>query len=290
LAAEVAWGPIQDFDYDVAILFSDILFPLEALGFGLKYTDQGPRLGFHLNPETFSQLKPADEVRDFLNFQGEATRLTREKLPKDKSLIGFVGGLWTLFVYACEGGHSGSLTQTKALLPLVQAFNAQLMVLLKATIENQLRGGAEVVMIFDTAAGELSPTLYREFVLPGLFELTRTFPNQLGYYSKGTQSSFLTPELLDLPWVGMGFDHRWDLPSMMKVRSQGFIQGNFDQALLHADLSSLKKYTQSYIQTWKELSLEERAGWVCGLGHGVLPKTPESHVKYFIEAMRGAFS
>lgn len=294
LACEVAWGPIQDFDFDVAILFSDILFPLEALGFGLQYTEQGPRLGFHLDPVTMGQLKAADDVKEELNFQGDAMRLTRARLPSNKSLIGFVGGPWTLFVYACEGSHAGSLTKTKSLLPLVNTFNQSLLPLLHWTIQRQLDGGAEVVMIFDTAAGELSPALYQEFVLPGLRELAQAFPKKLGYYSKGTQSSFLSPELMQLPWAGLGFDHRWNLPQWFRSGkndfNSGFVQGNFDQALLHADLASLKKYTRDYLKSWQELTPQQRAGWVCGLGHGVLPKTPESHVKYFIQAMREGLS
>lgn len=191
-------------------------------------------------------------------------RMTRARLPNSKSLIGFVGGLWTLFVYACEGSHSGSLTRTKALLPLVSSFNAQMITLLKWTIQRQFEGGAEVVMIFDTAAGELSPALYQEFVLPGLRELASAFPGKLGYYSKGTQESFYSTGLLDLPWAGFGFDHRWDLPALMKAKTLnlggGFVQGNFDQALLHADLASLKKYTQSYLRTWQNLTPARKSG------------------------------
>ncbi|MFZ3231533.1 MAG: uroporphyrinogen decarboxylase family protein [Pseudobdellovibrio sp.] len=297
LAAEVALGPVLDFDFDVAILFSDILFPLEALGFGLQYSDSGPKLDFHLDVETIHKMKPAVEVKDFLNFQGDAVKLTRERLPKDKSLVGFIGGPWTLFVYACEGGHSGSLTKTKSLLPFLNQFEEQLLILLEHTIQRQLNNGAEIVMIFDTAAGELSPALFNTFVLPSLKRLTKKFPNHLGYYSKGTQSSFFNNEFLSLPWAGMGFDHRWDLPAMMKSTlpevfnvKTGFIQGNFDQSLLHADFDSLKKYVSIYLDSWKELSIEQRAGWVAGLGHGVLPKTPEAHVKYLIQAIRKGLS
>ena len=291
LAAEVALGPIQDFDFDVAILFSDILFPLEALGFGLKYTEQGPKLGFQLSEATKPQLKPASEVCEFLRFQGEAVGLTRAKLPKDKSLVGFVGGLWTLFVYACEGGHSGSLVQTKSRLQLLPWFMEQIEQLHRWTIERQLAAGAEVVMIFDTAAGEISPRLFQQIVLPWLTKLAKQFPGKLGYYSKGTQSSFLSPEFLALRWAGLGFDHRWDLPIWMKQSKQqlsapGFTQGNFDQALLHADFSSFKKHLDDYLTTWKEIPVELRAGWVSGLGHGVLPKTPEAHVRFFVDTVR----
>ena len=90
LAAEVALGPVQDFDFDAAILFSDLLFPLAALGMGLDYTDRGPQLEWKLNPETFSQLRAVEDAWPHLQFQGEAMRATRERLPNDRSLIGFV--------------------------------------------------------------------------------------------------------------------------------------------------------------------------------------------------------
>ena len=98
LAAEVALGPVLDFDFDAAILFSDLLFPLEALGMGLEYTDRGPQLAWKLDRETFSQLRSVEEAWPHLLFQGEAVRATRARLPDDRSLIGFVGGPWTLFV------------------------------------------------------------------------------------------------------------------------------------------------------------------------------------------------
>lgn len=293
LATAVALGPVQDFDFDVAILFSDILYPLQALGFGLEYTDAGPQLGFHLDSEsTLQKLKPANSVKEFLNFQGDGVKLTRAQLPDSKSLVGFVGGLWTLFVYACEGTHGGSLTKTKNRLPLLNRFFSEMLILLEYTIERQLESGAEVVMIFDTAAGELSPALFNELVVPSLKKLAEKFPKKLGYYSKGTQSSFFSAEFLNLPWAGMGFDHRWDLPQLLSSRKtkSGFIQGNFDQALLHANFDDLKKYTSQYINSWKEVSSETRAGWVSGLGHGVLPQTPEAHVKYFIKTLREGLS
>lgn len=294
LAAEVAWGPIQDFDFDVAILFSDILFPLEALGMGLKYTEEGPRLSFQLDHDSIGKLKPADEACEFLNFQGQAMGLTRKKLPKDKSLIGFVGGIWTLFVYACEGGHSGSLTKTKAQMHLFPKFAEAMSTLHTYTIQKQLEAGAEVVHVFDTAAGELSPSLFQQYVVPSLKKLAQRFPHQLGYYSKGTQTAFLSADLLSAPWTGFGFDHRWDLPQFLrKSRNElnvpGFIQGNFDQALLHCSSDDLKKYLSDYITSWKNLTVEQRVGWVSGLGHGILPKTPEVNVHIFIQSIRKAF-
>src|SRR5437762_2911650 len=156
LAAEVALGPVLDFDFDAAILFSDLLFPLEALGMGLEYTDRGPELEWKLSENSISQLRSVEAAWPNLLFQGDAVRATRELLPLDRSLIGFVGGPWTLFVYAVEGTHKGSLNDSKKLLRLFSKFCDTIVPLLARNIELQLSNGAEVVMIFDTAAGELS--------------------------------------------------------------------------------------------------------------------------------------
>ena len=113
LAAEVALGPVNDFDFDVAILFSDLLFPLEALGMGLVY-DPGPKLDRRLTREELAHLRSVDEAVAHLEFQKKALELTRERLPKEKSLIGFVGGPWTLFTYAIGTGHDGDLISAKS--------------------------------------------------------------------------------------------------------------------------------------------------------------------------------
>lgn len=292
LAAEVAMGPIQDFDFDAAILFSDLLFPFKALGQGLEYTDHGPRLGFHLTNENIKQLKPWKEALPEMEFQKKAMQLTRERLPKEKGLIGFVGGPWTLFVYAVEGTHTGSLIKTKtALADLWPKFIEMMTPFLIENIRLQFEGGADTVMIFDTAAGELSPALYTQYIVPELKKLADAYPNKLGYYSKGTTADHYTSEaFINLRWLGRGLDHRFDLPEVLKKKSGGFLQGNFDQSLLHLDSAEFEKTLHNYLKPFKNLTPEQRKGWVCGLGHGVLPKTPERNVKRFVEIVRGTFS
>src|ERR1041385_2686013 len=191
LAAEVALGPVLDFGFDAAILFSDLLFPLEALGMGLQYTEQGPRLEWKLDEKSISQMRRVDDAWPRLQFQGEALRATRERLPRDCSLIGFIGGPWTLFVYAVEGTHKGSLNESKKLLPLFQRFCDTLVPLLERNIQLQLDHGAELVMIFDTAAGELAPNIFLSEVVPQLQALTALNPSRIGYYSKATQPAHL---------------------------------------------------------------------------------------------------
>lgn len=292
LAAEVALGPVEDFDFDVSILFSDLLFPLEALGMGLEYTDKGPRLGFQLRSENVKQLKSVGEALPALSFQQEAMRRTREILPKNKSLIGFVGGPWTLFVYACEGSHSGSLTYSKVNHELYKTYCEKMVPLLIQNIELQFAGGAEVVMILDTACGEVSPLYFQEYLQPQLLEISRAFPGRLGYYSKGSQPEFFnSSDWQSAPWAGQGYDHRTNLLKILPEKNRkGIVQGNFDQSLLFYEPAEFQRELRKYLHPLAELSPDQRKGWVCGLGHGLLPKTPEENVRSFVQIVREVFA
>lgn len=289
LAAEVAMGPIEDFDFDVAILFSDLLFPLEALGLGLEY-NPGPKLGRHLTTESLKTLTSIDGALEQLQFQKEAMKLTRQRLPNNKSLIGFVGGPWTLFTYAAEGEHKGSLQTAKSNFQLYRQFCEILVPLLEKNIQLQLDGGAEVVMIFDTAAGEVSPQVFSAYLEPYLNSLANKFPGKLGYYAKGTTESCMKNIFQQKHWAGFGVDHRWNLPLQLQQKRVGFLQGNFDQAMLFQDKADFKKSLQHYLEPYLHMTPEQRAGWVCGLGHGVLPKTPEDNVRTFISTVREVFA
>src|SRR5712692_3539763 len=231
LAAEVALGPVLDFDFDAAILFSDLLFPLEALGMGLEYTDRGPQLGWKLEEKSISRLRSVDEAWPHLQFQGDAVRATREWLPSDRSLIGFVGGPWTLFVYAVEGTHKGSLGESKKSLGLFPRFCEAIVPLLARNIAMQLECGAEVVMIFDTAAGELPAGIFQTEVGPQLQRITTKDASRIGYYSKGTLPAHLSQSLFtDGVLAGVGVDYRWEIGEALDSFPRGFVQGNFDPA------------------------------------------------------------
>lgn len=291
LAAQVALGPIEDFDFDVSILFSDLLFPLEAMGMGLKY-EPAPELGWHLTETTLRKLKTVGEALPDLEFQKQAAIETRKVLPKSKSLIGFIGGPWTLFAYAVEGSHKGGLEEAKKNLRLFKPFCEVLLPLLVENIRLQLDGGAEIVMLFDTAAGELSPAVYREYVVPALRALAVKYPKKLGYYAKGVQGAHLRDPLFSDTslFAGLGFDHRWEITDALTTYKVGFVQGNFDQSLLFQAPNEFKIQALRYLEAVKKLSLEERAGWVSGLGHGVLPATPEENVRELVRLVREVMS
>lgn len=297
LAAETAMGPMRDFDFDVSIFFSDLLFPLEALGMGLEYSP-GPKLGWQLRDDKdMKKLRPVAEAVPHLEFQKQALAATRAALPKDKSLLGFVGGPWTLFTYAVAGGHSGDLRDVKERLHLFAPFCEVMVPLLIENIKLQQSSGPDAVMIFDTAAGELSPKLYHQHVVPQLKKMMKAYPRYLGYYSKITTPDHLDHEVFtsESQWAGLGLDHRWNLAKALRSKNShssnsGFIQGNFDQALLFCEPQELESRVADYLKDFVALTPEQRAGWVCGLGHGVLQHTPQANVKRFVQLVRETFA
>lgn len=289
LAAEVALGPVEEFDFDVSIMFSDLLFPLEAMGMGLVY-DPGPKLGWRLNDGNLTKLRRTKDAIGDLQFQNLVLKETRKVLPKDKSLIGFVGGPWTLFSYAVEGEHKGSLIESKSNFALYQRFCEILLPLLEDNIALQLEGGAEIVMMFDTAAGELSSQAYREVVEYHVAYLASKFPGKIGYYSKNTVPAHLPGLRSKTFFAGFGVDHRWDLAAELKNSPRGFLQGNFDQSFLFCKPDEFEIRLSAYLEDFQGLTPYQRRGWVCGLGHGVLPATPEANVKRFVQRIREVFA
>jgi uroporphyrinogen decarboxylase len=290
LAAEVAMGPIRDFDFDAAILFSDLLFPLEALGMSLSYADGPPKLDGPLDRDRIASFRTLDEAVGRLQFQPDAIAATRALLPADKGLIGFVGGPWTLFVYAMEGSHAGAMRIAKSSWSLYRRFAERITPLLHRVIANQLGAGADVVMILDTAAGDLPPSYFHREVAPQLTGLAEAFANRVGYYTKAGHPALFGDAMGAAPWAGIGVDSRWDLTALLKRPGRGFVQGNFDPAWLFLPEPVLSAALAEFLDPIAALDLNDRRGWICGLGHGVLPGTPESAVQTFVSTVRRRFA
>lgn len=293
LACEVTLGPIQDFKFNAAILFSDLLFPLEQLGMGLSYKSGPPKLEWHLETtEDIKKLKVIKPAREFFAFQGEACKLLRERLPKDVTLLGFVGAPFTLYTYAVEGSHAGNLVSAKKGLydGRFEAFTKILLPELLQEMLIQAENGAQAVALFDTAAGELSPQDYKELVVPKITALLKDFkaksPNtKVIYYSKHTQSHHL--KALDLTHIDViGVDWRCDLVEIQKLLPPHvFVQGNFDPAWLHLSWDLLEKKANAYYNDLRERGLDFKR-WVAGLGHGVLIETPEENVRKLVQLIQ----
>ncbi len=293
LACEITLGPIQDFNFNAAILFSDLLFPLEQMGLGLNYKAGPPRLEWHLEtPEDIKKLKITQPGKEFYAFQGEACKLLRERLPEDVTLLGFVGAPFTLYTYAVEGSHAGNLVSAKKGL-FDGRFEAFCNLLLPEVLEEmivQAENGANAVALFDTAAGELCVQDYKEFIVPKITELLKNFksrcPNtKIIYYSKHTQAQFI--KAMDLTHIDViGVDWRCDLVEIQNILPKHvFIQGNLDPAWLHLPWEILEKKASLYYQDLRERGLDF-SRWIAGLGHGVLIQTPEENVRNLVKLIQ----
>jgi uroporphyrinogen decarboxylase len=296
LACEVTMGPIRDFDFDAAILFSDLLFPLEAMGTGLRY-DPGPKLDWHLESvKDLARLGGGAKLAQGLEFQAEAIRRIREELPPEKGLLGFVGGPLTLFCYAVEGSHSGELASARAGLSdgRFDGFNERLLDLLAENMALQARAGVDTVAVLDTCAGEFPSEVFAADVVPVLRALLEKYRKlvpdvPVTYYSKGSGPAHWTA-LEGLPISALGIDWRHDIAEVLELWGDRYaIQGNVDPNWLFLEASELERRLRDVFSRVKALPARARRGWICGLGHGVLPGTPEANVRLFLETQKEIF-
>ena len=291
LAAEVACGPINDFDYDVAILFSDILFPLELFDLELSY-NPGPNFENYLGPQHTSKKVADLQVEEHLNFQSEAIKITKNMLPEDKSLVGFIGGPWTVISYGLNLSKESEVNISSTEPFIEELLYDHLIPILRKNIKIQLDSGAEIVYVFDTNSKQLNKEYFTKKYLKNIEEeLFQPFPNKIAYFSKN--KSFYDLNKIGnnhLNLAGTVFPMEEGFRSYIGKSKKGFVQGNFSPISLLKPHEEFLLDFNDFLKKMKSLSVTDRAGWICSLNHGVLPKTPEDNVRHFIEAIREQFS
>mgnify|MGYP001570691876 FL=1 len=299
LARDITFGPLEDFGFDAAILFSDLLFPLEALGMGLDYVP-GPKLGWHLKTrEDLRRLTlPAatnGARAGFMEFQAEALKVIAQRLPTTKGLIGFVGGPWTLFCYAVDGSHAGGLEDSKRGLTdgRYEGFLEALVPLLADNMVLQARAGAHAVALFDTCGGEVDATTYAKHVVPALRMVLERFraacpETPVIYYSKKTDPAHWE-KLEGLPIQCLGVDWRHDLRDVLRDFGRGYaIQGNMDPEWITLPEAQCEEKTRAWFEGIAA-SGADLSGWICGLGHGCTPQAKEANVRRVIQLQHEIF-
>jgi uroporphyrinogen decarboxylase len=291
LACEVTLQPINAFDLDAAIIFADILPPLEGMGLSLEFVKgEGPLIH---NPvrtaEDVLRLQtPAPE--ESLAFTLDAIRLARRELaPRGIPLIGFSGAPFTLASYAVEGGSSRHLARVKMFMMDApntwHAFMSKLSTVAGEYLLAQARAGAQALQIFDSWCGELSPGDYRAFALPyttRTIEIARDGGVPIIHFGVGTAG------LLEL--IGeagadvVGIDWRTTLTdARRRLGSNVAIQGNLDPIALLASWDALQARAQAVL---KDAGTEP--GHIFNLGHGVLPQVPVDNVKRLVDFVHTA--
>ncbi|HEY5020522.1 MAG TPA: uroporphyrinogen decarboxylase family protein [Steroidobacteraceae bacterium] len=297
LAAEVTLGPIEEFGFDAAILFSDLLFPLEAMGMGLRYTP-GPQLDWYLkSPADLEKLRGGAERAVHMEFQARAIESLRARLSAQTCLIGFVGGPFTLYAYAVAGSHEGFARGRLDGLDngLYQGFNHRLCPLLAANMALQVQAGADCVAIFDTAAGTLPAQQFARYAAEPLAAVMQEFrarcpDTPVIYYSRDTGPAHWAA-LREIDLQCLGVDWRHDLIEVLHSQgSRWSVQGNIDPQWLLLPPPELEVRLRDYFARLLDQPAALRAGWVCGLGHGVLQTTPEANVHLALKIQREMFA
>ncbi len=282
LAAEVTLSAQQVLGVDAAILFADLPPLLIPMGFDLTY-EPGPtihnplRLGDDL--ERVRAIASAAEMGEVM----ETARLVRAGLPDDIPLIGFAGAPFTLASYAVEGGGSRDFRHTKTLMyadpSAWDAFLERIVESLIVYLRGQIAAGCQLVQLFDSWGGCLSPSDYRRYVLPSTQAVIRAIEAEVPVIHFLTGNPALLPLMREAGGQVIGLDWRVGLKEgWQTVGHDVAVQGNLDPVSLFADLNTLRARTQDVLN-----AAEGRPGHIFNLGHGVMPGMNPDNVKALVE-------
>lgn len=303
IASNLTLQPIDRYDglIDAAIIFSDILVVPQALGMEVVMLEkQGPHFPNPLRKPTDEQYKTIMDkkvdVSKELDYVFQALTLTRNKLAGRVPLYGFTGAPWTLLCYMVEGGGSKMFyniktfiytypTEAKALLQKISEVCVEY-------LAQQVAAGAQIIQVFDSWAGELGPTAFREFALPYLVYIATELPKLLRdrglvvvpmvAFAKGAPFAF--DYLLDTPYDVIGLDWLFD-PAQAYARAQAkgkVVQGNMDPGVLYGSKEAIETAVRECV---KGFGLGKK-GWICNLGHGVTPFIDPEKLRFFFDKVR----
>lgn len=287
LAAEVTLQPIRRFGMDAAILFSDILVISEAMGVSVEYEDGGPRLAPAITTKAALDKLKTPNVEKNMASTFEAIRLVRRQLGNERALIGFAGAPYTLASYMVEGVGNKDLAAIKRLQykepELLSALLEQLAQVVTEFLRLQVRSGVDAVQLFDTWAGNLSPSDYHRFALPysrSIIEALEPEGIPIILYINGI-SSILEFAASSGATV-IGIDWRLNLESAYaRIDGSAALQGNLDPLALFASPSQIKAEVHRMHR-----ALSVKTGHIFNLGHGILPSTPLAGAAAFVRAVK----
>ena len=284
LAAQVTVEAVERLGVDAAIIFADILLIVEPMGVGLEFSKgDGPvihrpvRSGADV--DRLSERSPLETVP----FVFEAVRKARASLPARIPLIGFSGAPFTVASYLIEGGSSRHYIETKRLMyqdaGVWRALMERLVRVIAAYLNGQIAAGAQVVQLFDSWVGCLSPADYRTFILPYMQTLIQGITPGTPVIHFGTETAGLLELLAEAGGDVIGVDWRIDLDvAWQRIGEKRAVQGNLDPVTLFAPRAELRCQVERILQ-----AVAGRPGHIFNLGHGILPQTPVENVVALVE-------
>ena len=286
LASEVTAQPVDIIGVDAAILFSDILVIPEAMGMDLEIIEsKGPIFDNPLRSESEIDRLETDNLIERLDYVLQAIKLTKEKLNNRVPLIGFSGAPWTLATYMVEGKGSKNFETVKSLIyrqpPAAHKLLQKLADAVVEYLNAKIRAGCDAVQIFDTWAGNLSPSDFEEFSLRYLkyiCDRLETDGAPVIVFAKGISD---LQSLADLKCDALGVDWTKDIGAVKKqIGDKKVLQGNLDPCVLFAPKEKIRKETERILSNFTS------GGHVFNLGHGILPKTPVENAKYLVDCVK----
>jgi uroporphyrinogen decarboxylase len=291
LAVEISLQPFRAFQPDGVILFSDILTPLPGMGINFDiHEGRGPIIEDPIR--TLDQVKaltPLDPATD-MAFVGTALKTLRQEVGDRATVLGFVGAPWTLAAYAIEGKSSKDYSVIKGMAfsqpEILHPFLSHLADCIATYVRYQIDSGAQVVQLFDSWAGQLSPQDYETFSLPYQQQIVRqvkqTHPDTpLVLYTSGSAGILSRMpksgvDIISLDWtVDMAEARAMLGPEVM-------VQGNMDPGVLFGSQDFIRDRILDVIRK------AGKSGHIMNLGHGILPKTPEENAAFFFETVKNS--
>ena len=285
VASEVTVYAAERLKVDAAIIFADILLILEPMGIDLEFAKgEGPVI--HNPVRDAGDVKRLREVEsvDALSYVYEAIKLTRRDLPANVPLIGFSGAPFTLASYMTEGGGSKNYIHTKRMMYLDAGAWHEMMSLIARALSQylnaQIEAGAQVVQLFDSWVGCLSPDDYREYVLPHTREVIQNIAPGVPVIHFGTGTATLLQLMKEAGGDVIGLDWRVQLDEEWEKLGDVAVMGNLDPISLFADADFVRAQAKRILD-----KARGRPGHIFNLGHGILPETPVDNVIALVEAV-----
>jgi uroporphyrinogen decarboxylase len=283
LAAAVTIQPVDVLGVDAAIIFSDILVIPEAMGLNYEMEEnKGPVFPKRITAASDLKNLHIAEAEE-LGYVLQAIRLVKKELNGSVPLIGFAGAPWTIFSYMIEGTGSKTFSEAKKLLYTQPAFAHRLLEMITQStiryLKGQVEAGADIVQIFDSWAGILSPAQYGEFALPYISKICDAIsvvPKIV--FAKG--AFFARENMNSLSCEVIGLDWNMDIAESRKLLPDKVLQGNLDPCALYGSFADIKKETK------KMLSAFGSSGHIANLGHGLYPDTEVDKVRCFIDTIK----
>ena len=283
LAAEVTTQPVDILGVDAAIIFSDILVIPEAMGLPYKMIEaKGPLFEKTIRTENdVNKLRTANG--DDLHYVTDAIKLVKKELDDKVPLIGFTGAPWTIFAYMIEGSGSKTFSQAKKMLYINPKLSHSLLQkITNSTInylKTQISAGADIIQIFDSWAGILSPEYYNEFSLRYISQICNSV-SDVPKIVFAKDAHFARKEMSKLNCEVTALDWTMDIAESRKLIGEKTLQGNADPCLLYADFATIKKETEKMLHAFGPNR------HIANLGHGLYPDIEKDKVKCFVDTVK----